>query len=252
MDSGFFSLPFLHELRRHQVGFTISLPRSQVLWDARLSIPSGAWRPALDMANARVAELPFQPKGWRHEPLRLIVRQVRIEVDELSQDPRSRRRRTIPKAQLELALAGRVSYVNSYSFVLTDLEGDAAEIELWHRQRSQMEERVKELKLGCGLSHLPVSSLDGNRAWMTAAVLTHNLVALLAATIAAVNRADLHANLSEPAEPGPRRPPARAVHHNVAFLRRWLFNMAGRLVRGGRRVRLRLARGATVLRTSHR
>src|SRR5262245_52320533 len=152
--SGFFSLPFLHALRHHQVGFTISLPRSQILWDARLTIPSRAWRPALDMANAQIAELPFSPKGWKHETLRLIVCAVRVEVHELSQDPRSRRRRTVPKAQLQFALAGRVSYVHSYSFILTDLEGDAAEIELWHRQRGQMEERVKELKLGRALSHL--------------------------------------------------------------------------------------------------
>jgi len=81
----------------------------------------------------------------------------------------------VPKAQLELALAGRVEFVYGYSFILTDLDGDAAEIELWHRQRGQMEERVKELKLGDGLlrssAHmrryaqrraftLPVSSLD--------------------------------------------------------------------------------------------
>jgi len=96
---------------------------------------------------------------------------VTIPVEELSQDARSRRRRTVPPAQLELALEGRVDHVYGCSFILTDLEGDAAEIEHWHRQRAQIEERVKEAKLGDGLLHFPLGTLDANRAWQTAGVI---------------------------------------------------------------------------------
>src|SRR5262249_28978198 len=115
----------------------------------------GAARPSLAAAAADApgrdrGDHPYA-RGWQQEPLRLIVRRVRIPVEELSEDPRSRRRRTVTQAQLELALEGRVEYVYAYSFILTDLEGDAAEIEHWHRQRAQIEERVKEAELGDGL-----------------------------------------------------------------------------------------------------
>ena len=116
MDSGFESVAIFEELRRREVRFTCSLSRTPVLHRRRLEIPSRAWRPALQMPQAEIAETTYAHQGWRHEPLRLIVRRVRIPVEELSEDPRSRRRRTVPKAQLELALAGRVEYLYAYSF----------------------------------------------------------------------------------------------------------------------------------------
>jgi hypothetical protein len=61
----------------------------------------------------------------------VIVRRVRVAAEEVSGDARSRRRRTVPKGQMELLQRGRVGYVFSYSFRLTDKLGDAAEIEGW-------------------------------------------------------------------------------------------------------------------------
>jgi len=195
------------------------------------------------MPQAKIAETTHAPKGWQHEPLRLIVRRVRIPVDELSEDPRSRRRRTVPAEQLALALKGRVEYVYGYSFILTDLEGDAAEIELWHRQRGQMEERVKEIKLGDGLLHFPLGSLDANRAWQTAAVVAHNLIALLSAVVADVNHRRLREQLEQSPEPPPRPAAARVAAHNTKLVRRWLLAVPGRVLHSGRRVVLRLADG---------
>ena len=149
----------------------------------------------------------------------------------------------MPKAQLELALAGRVEYVYAYSFITTDLDGDAAEIELWHRQRGQMEERVKELKLGDGLLHFPLGGLDANRAWQTAGVIAHNLVALLPALVAEVNHRRLQEHLAQSPQPPPRPAAARVAVHNTKLVRRWLLAVPGRVLHSGRRVILRLASG---------
>jgi hypothetical protein len=242
MDSGFESVAIFEELRRRGVGFTCSLKRTPVLHRRRLEIPRRAWRPALQMPQAEIAETTYAHEDWRHEPLRLIVRRVRVPAEELSEDPRSRRRRTVPKAQLELALAGRVEYVYAYSFILTDLEGDAAEIEHWHRQRAQIEERVKEAKLGDGLLHFPLGALDANRVWQTAGVIAHNLVALLSAVVANVNHRRLPDQLEQSPDP-PRRPAAvRVAVHNTKLVRRWLLAVPGRILHSGRRVVLRLAR----------
>ena len=241
VDSGFESAAFFSEMRRREVGFTCSLKRTPTLHRLRTSISSRTWRPALLMPQAEIAETTHTPTGWGHEPLRLIVRRVRIPVDELSEDPRSRRRRTVPAEQLALALKGRVEYVYGYSFILTDLEGDAAEIELWHRQRGQMEERVKEVKLGDGLLHFPLGTLDANRAWQTAAVIAHNLVALLSAVVADVNHRRLREQLEQSPQPPPRPPAARVAAHNTRLVRRWLLAVPGRVLHSGRRVLLRLA-----------
>ena len=227
MDSGFESVAILEELRRRRVGFTCSLRRTPALHRLRLELPARAWRPPLQMPRGRDRGDHPYARGWQQEPLRLIVRRVRIPVEELSEDPRSRRRRTVPQAQLELALEGRVEYVYAYSFILTDLEGDAAEIEHWHRQRAQIEERVKEAELGDGLLHFPLGTLDANRVWQTARVTAHNLVALLSAVVADVNHHRLREQLEQSPEPPPRPAAARVANHNTKLVRRWLLACPG-------------------------
>jgi hypothetical protein len=39
------------------------------------------------MPQTEIAETTYTPQGWRQEPLRLIVRRVRIPVQELSEEP---------------------------------------------------------------------------------------------------------------------------------------------------------------------
>jgi hypothetical protein len=244
MDSGFESAATFEELRRQEAGFTCSLKRTPTLHQLRVDrIRHRDWRPALLMPQAEIAETTYTSGGWRHEPLRLIIRRVRILIDELSADPRSRRRRTVPKDQLALALDGRVEYVYAYSFIATDLDGDAAEIELWHRQRGQMEERVKELKLGDGLLHFPLGTMAANRGWQTAGVIAHNLVALLSAVVADVNHRRLREQLERSPEPPPRPAASRVAVHNTKMVRRWLLAVPGRVLHSGRRVVLRLAHG---------
>ncbi len=243
MDTEFYTLEMLETCRRLGVGFTVAVPRYEAMHEARRHIGPRSWKPALNMKGAEVAETTYQPTGWKHEPLRLIIRRVRVEADEISRDGRSRRRRTIPKGQLKLALKGYIDHTYSYSFILTDLSGNAAEIELWHRQRAHIEERFKDLKLGCGMDHAPMASLVGNRAWQTATVIATNLVAMLSATAAKVNHERLGELIATSEEPGPRRAPFRVARHNAEFVRRWLVNVPGRILHGGRQIHLRLAQG---------
>jgi hypothetical protein len=201
VDSGFYTIELLETCRRHQVEFCVSVARTEAMWArlyAKLNVKS--WRPALDMEGAQVAEFAYTPGGWKHEPLRAIVRRVRVAAEEVGGDHRSRRRRTIPKGQMELLARGRVGYVFSYSFLLTHKIGDAAEIERWHRQRAHIEERIKEAKNGCGLIHLPMREAAANRAWQAATVVAHNLVAMLAQDVAAGNWERLRERVADAVE----------------------------------------------------
>jgi hypothetical protein len=243
MDSEFYTGEMMETARQLGVGFSISVPRNHGMWEARRHTGPRSWKPALDMEGAEVAETTYRPTGWKHEPLRLIIRRVRVEADEISQDSRSRRRRTMPKGQLQLALKGYIDHTYSYSFIITDQIGNAAEIELWHRQRARIEERFKDLKLGCGMEHAPMGSFEGNRAWQTATVIATNLISMLSAAAAKVNHERLMMLVANAQEPGPRRAPIRVARHNAEFVRRWLINVPGRILRGGRQLHLRLAQG---------
>ena len=183
-DSGFYSVPFLKWCRRHRLGFCVVVPRYQTMWEARRHISPMSWRPDQEMARAEVAERPFVPTGWEGEPLRLL----RVEAEEISQSPKSRRRRTIPRQQLRLALRGALGHTYSYSFIVTDLPGDAVELGYWQRRRAHIEERIKNLKLGCGLLHLPLRRRRANYAWRTAVVIASSLTAMLSAANVARER----------------------------------------------------------------
>ncbi len=139
------------------------------------------------------------------------------------------------KNQLKLTLRGRKEHVYAYSFILTDRLGDACELKLEHRQRAQIEERIKDLKLGCGLHHLPLGSARADRGWQTATVIATNLLSMLSATLAAENHRALEELAAEAeAESDPVRPPAqRVARHNSSLLRRWLIDIPARLIKGG-------------------
>ena len=78
------------------------------------------------MPGAQVAETTYTPAGWRHEPLRLIVRRVPFSAQKIADGSlTARRRKTIHPDQLALALTGEVASVFGYSFILTDLHAPA-------------------------------------------------------------------------------------------------------------------------------
>lgn len=80
------------------------------MWRAYASIGEHEWVPARDMPGAQVATVDHAPAGWPPEAY-TIVRRVRIRAENLSTEPRARRRRTIPAEQLTLALDGALDPV---------------------------------------------------------------------------------------------------------------------------------------------
>jgi hypothetical protein len=196
------------------------------MWSALERIGEEAWQPAEGLKDAEVAETTYIPTGWEHEPLRLIVRWVAHQADALSDDPRARRKRTIPREQLDLGLSGEADVVYGYSFILTDLAGEGAAVEHHHRDRAQIEERIKDAKLGVSLRRLPLSDLEANRVWLHCSTLALNLLALLN---------DLMFGIDPPGHL-PRRRQAK-------FVRRMLLCVPARVIHHARRIILRLPAG---------
>lgn len=225
-DSGFYRVELLRMLRRKRVSFSISVPRSSAMWRALETVGDEVWQPAIDFPDAEVAETTYAPQGWDGEPLRLVIRRVAFAADGLATDPRARRRRTIPRQQLSLIASGEASAAFGYSFILTDMPGDAELVEHHHRRRAQIEERIKDHKLGVSLKRLPASDLAANRTWLFATQLALNLLAMLS---------DLTFG-PDPDERLPRRRQAK-------YLRHTLLCVPGRVIHHARQITLRLAAG---------
>jgi hypothetical protein len=151
IDSAYYALELLQALRKAGSRFTVSVPRNAAMWKALQRIPEDAWADALDMPGAQVAETTYTPAGWRGEPLRLVVRRVCFSAQKIADGSlTARRRKTIHPEQLQMALDGQVSSVFGYSFILTDIPHQPTVwVEHFHRQRAQIEERLKDAKLGC-------------------------------------------------------------------------------------------------------
>ena len=232
IDSAYYALGLLEALRKQQARFTVSVPRTKAMWRALERIPDSAWGEATEMDGAEVAETSYSPEGWTHEPLRLVVRRVRFTRAQLS-SATSRRRRTIHPDQLELCLDGKRGHCFGYSFILTDIPSDersAGQVEHFHRHRAQIEERLKEAKLGQALHHLPSGCEHANRVWLQAALTALCLAAMCC-------------DLCPAAGASGKAPKGAPLRRAAKTLRRLLFCVPARIVRTGRQTILRLPRG---------
>jgi hypothetical protein len=104
-------------------------------------------------------------------------------AEDVSTDPRARRRRTIPQGQLALALDGLVEHVYAYSFIATNLDvstpAKAVAVEAWHRMRTDIDDGIRDAKHGAALRHLPSANRAANTVWLWGALLAVNLSAWL-------------------------------------------------------------------------
>jgi len=173
--------------------------------DAILALPDRIWEPAYD-ASGQV-----RPGAWVAELTGLLdltgwPEGMRVIV---------RRERPHPGAQL------RFTDIDGHRFTAfaTDARrGQLADLELRHRRRARCEDRIRNAK-DTGLRNLPLHGFNQNQIWCELVAMASELLAWMA--MLALDG------------------PARAWEPKRLRLR--LFCAAGRLVRGGRRLRLRLA-----------
>jgi Transposase DDE domain group 1 len=240
LDSGFYSVELMSGVREQQARFSMSAPRTSSMWNAMTVIPDEHWADAHEMHGAQVAETHLTPNGWKHEPLRLIVRRVSVTAEEIhSGSPRARRRSTIPPDQLQMVLDGQLDSTYAYSFIVTDIpatEKSTIEVEHFHRHRAQVEERFKDAKLGQPLRHLPSGDLNANRLWLAASLIALNITALLC-------------DLSPAAAASGQAPEPTPLRRHAKALRRILFCVPARITRTARQLTLRLPAGFRYLDT---
>jgi hypothetical protein len=233
MDAGYFAGQIARECLYRGIQFAIGAKRNAAVWRAARAIAEHAWVPAIGMEHAEIAVCDYIPDWWPADTT-CLVRRVRIPVEAVSADPRARRRRTIPKDQLALALEGKLDYVYGYSFILTNMDVSTdekvAEVEWWYRHRTDIEALNRDAKHGAALRHMPSGDVTVNRVWMWGALLATAFSAWLQ-ELAGIDRGN-----------GRGR-------RTIARLRRELVGVPGRVVRHARRLELRLPPGPQLLDT---
>jgi Transposase DDE domain group 1 len=231
MDAGYFAGQIARECLFRGIEFAIGATRNPALWRVAAAIGDHAWVPAIGMEHAEVAVCDYVPDWWPADT-ECLVRRVRIPIEAVSTDPRARRRRTIPKDQLALALAGKLDHVYGYSFILTNMdvstEEKIAALEWWYRHRTDIEALNRDAKHGAALRHMPSGDLAVNTVWMWAALLATALSAWLQ-ELSGIDRGN-----------GRGR-------RTIARLRREVFSVPGRVIHHARTIELRLPPGPQLL-----
>jgi Transposase DDE domain group 1 len=205
-DSAGASTRLAWHLRERSVGFSVGMPIDGHVHEAILAQPEAAWTPAVDpdgqlREGAEVCELT----GW-------------IDLHTWPDGTRAicRREDAHPGAQL------RFSDHDGHRFqvFLTDQpHPDLAGLELRHRQRARVEDRIRAAK-ATGLANLPFDLWRRNAVWLELVLAAQDLTCWTQALLL-----DGHLAVAEP-----------------KTLRYRLLHVAARVVRHARRVILRLQR----------
>jgi hypothetical protein len=207
-DSGGGTHEFLTWLtaRSRRLHYSVGMTLTEEIGDAILKIPAAAWTPAYD-GGGQVRDGAWVAEITGMADLTSWPAGMRVIV---------RKERPHPGAQL------RFTDIDGHRFTCfaTDTKrGQLADLELRHRRRARCEDRIRGAK-DTGLRNLPLHGYAQNQIWC-------EIVALACELLAWTQMLALDG-------PARRWEPKR--------LRLRIFAVAGRIVRGGRRLRLRLAR----------
>jgi hypothetical protein len=205
-DSAGASTRLAWHLRDDQVGFSLGMAIDAHVREAILTRPEAAWTPAIDADGqprdgAEVCELT----GW-------------LDLHTWPEGTRAicRREDAHPGAQLRFTDHDG----HRFQVFLTDQpDGDLARLELRHRQRARVEDRIRAAK-ATGLSNLPFDRWRRNQVWLELVLAAQDLTCWTQALLL-----DGDLALAEP-----------------KTLRYRLLHTAGRIVHHARRVILRLQR----------
>jgi hypothetical protein len=241
VDAGYFAGQVARAAHDERIFFAIGARRIAPLWRLLDGIGEGDWTDAIEMDNAQVAVADYRPDWWPANTT-LLIRRVRLAPEQVSADPRSRRRRTLHPAQRALPIPGlaEAGAIYGYSFVLTNLDvsapDKAAAAEHWYRHRTTVENIFRDSKHGAALRHLPSGYRQVNTAWMWGALLAATMAAWLHQLTAATRGETILAGHG-----------VRGGKAMIETLRRRLISVPGRLVRHAGQLTLRLPPGHGLL-----
>lgn len=198
---------FTCDCRSAGIRFSVGYEVDERVRGAIAELPESAWQAAID------------GDGTEREGARVVELTDHLDLSAWPEGTRliCRRERPHPGAQLSV-LDCETGYRHT-AFITDQGDADVAALELRHRRRARVEDAIRTGK-ETGMRRMPFAAFPHNQAWLEASLLAQALLRWAA-------RLCLEGDL---ALAEPKRVRQRLLH------------VAGRLVRSGRRVRLRLPR----------
>jgi hypothetical protein len=147
-----------------------------------------------------------------------------------------------------MVLDGQLDSTFAYSFIVSDIpasEMSTSEVEHFHRQRAQIEERFKDAKLGQALRHLPSGKLNANRLWLCCCLLALNITAWVCDISPAAGACAIAPDDTPTPADTPPRPDAKPKRRHAKTLRHLFFCVPGRIARTARQIIVHLPEGPT-------
>jgi Transposase DDE domain group 1 len=205
-DIGGATHEFSRTCRDANIRFSVGYELTETVRQALLKLPEAAWEAAIDA------------EGERREGAWVTELTDHVELRGWPEGSRliARRERPHPGAQLSFSDADGQRFT---CFLTDQQDHDSPALELRHRRRARVEDRIRCAK-DTGLENLPFHAFAHNEVWLELVLIAQDLFAWAQALIL-----DDELALAEPKR-----------------LRHRLLHTAGRLVRSGRRTRLRLPR----------
>lgn len=157
-DEGFFGQAFLAELERKEITYTVGAPLIASVRTRIGEIPEGEWQRSGYREGSQVASFRWQPKTWT-VARRFVVRRDPLERGE---------QLTLEDAEWHY-----------WALVTNDGGRSADELESWHRAKANVENRIREAKLGLGADNLPCRGFHANWAYLLITLIAYNLLAWL-------------------------------------------------------------------------
>jgi hypothetical protein len=157
-DEGFFGQPLLAELERRGLVYAIGAPLIASVRTRIAAVAAADWLPSGYRQGSELTSFVWRPTTWS-TPRRFIVRRDPVAAGE------------------QLSLEGKEWHY--YALVTNDHERSADALEGWHRAKANVENRIKEAKLGLGLDNLPCQSFHANWAYLLCTLLAYDLLVWL-------------------------------------------------------------------------
>jgi hypothetical protein len=217
MDAAFFSNEIVRELHRLGIEFTISVPFECLTALKAMIEGRQRWRRFSDEWS--YFETPWKPKAWDRR-FRFVF--MREKVKQQHKGP----------VQLDLFIPYEYGY--RFKVIVTNKQMGAKKLLAFHNGRGSQEGLLGELKSQVQADYVPVRGWLGNRTWLLAGMLAHNLVREMQI-------------VSQPMARGTTEKRATLwIFEQVGTLRRNLLQRAGRLTSPQRQLTLTMSANRAV------
>lgn len=193
-DSAWFNVDVMDHCADNEIEFAITADKNQHMCQVIEAISKDQWEVFQDDPDEQIAQSIYSFNRGKYAYRIIVLRR--------------------PMSQLDMFKG-----IWEYRVVITNMNWDKRRLIMWHRERANSENFIKELKSGFALEHLPSGRFNSNAAYLQIVGLAYNLVGALK-------------TLSLP---------ERFRPYTIKTLRFHLVNIAGLWVRHARRWVLRLS-----------